>query len=120
VTAWTDAGCATLTAIRPARADDHATEATWAALWEPGGGRHGLHAVADGRLSTTYDADGHTRRAGLELWPRDTDWPRRASGQVLCGSTMDLGALRLDCSFFRWQLDGSTGVGRYDIVRAAA
>ena len=29
----------------------------------------------------------------------------------------DLGRLRLDCSFFRWRLDGREGVGRYDILR---
>jgi hypothetical protein len=117
VTAWTDGACAALTAIRPAGARDHAAEATWAALWEP---EAGVIEVEDGRLSTTYDADGHTRRAGLELWAPDAEWPRRASGEVVCGSSLDLGALRLDCSFFRWQLDGRPGVGRYDIVRRAA
>jgi hypothetical protein len=116
VTAWTDASCAALTAIRPAGAEDHAAEATWSALWEP----EGVIGVEDGRLSTTYDADGHTRRAGLELWTADAEWPRRAAGEVLCGSSLDLGSLRLDCSFFSWHLDGHTGVGRYDIVRRAA
>ncbi|HKH16695.1 MAG TPA: hypothetical protein VKA57_04145 [Solirubrobacteraceae bacterium] len=126
VTAWTDERCAALTAIRPAGARDHAAEATWAALWEPeaeagsGRARRQVVEIADGRLSTTYDADGHTRRAGLELWPADAEWPRRAAGEVLCGSSLDLGALRLDCSFFRWQLEGQAGVGRYDIVRRAA
>jgi hypothetical protein len=116
VTAWTETRCAALTAIRPAGAADHATEATWAALWEP----EGVLEVEDGRLSTTYDADGHTRRAGLELWAPDAEWPRRAAGEVLCGSSLDLGSLRLDCSFFRWHLEGRAGVGRYDILRRAA
>jgi hypothetical protein len=116
VTAWTDTGCAALTAVRPAGAADHASEATWAALWEP----EARLEIEDGRLSTTYDADGHTRRAGLELWAADAEWPRRAAGEVLCGSSLDLGALRLDCSFFRWHLEGQAGVGRYDIVRRAA
>jgi hypothetical protein len=116
VTAWTDAGSAALTAIRPAGASDHAQEATWAAVWE----RERVLAVEDPRLSTTYDADGHTRRAGLELWARDAEWPRRAAGEVLCGSSLELGALRLDCAFFQWRLEGHAGVGRYDIVRRAA
>ena len=78
-------------------------------------------AIEDGRLSTTYDDDGHTRRAGLELWPAgEEEWPRRGAGEVLCGSSLDLGALRLDCAFFRWHLEGRAGVGRYDIVRRAA
>ena len=113
VTAWTDEACASLTAIRPAGAGDHAQEATWAALWEPGG----VVEIEDGRLSTTYDGDGHTRRAGLELWPRDGEWPRRAAGEVLCGSSLELGSLRLDCAFFQWRLEGRAGVGRYDILR---
>ena len=90
---------------------------TWAALWEPGAVLAVEHRP---RLSTTYDAAGHTRRAGLELWAPGADWPRRAAGEVLCGSSLDLGSLRLDCSFFRWHLDGQSGVGRYDIVRRAA
>jgi hypothetical protein len=119
VTAWTETASAALTAIRPACAAHHAEEAMWAALWEP----EGLVDIDDGRLSTTYDADGHTRRAGLELWPAgDTgeEWARRGAGEVLCGSSLDLGALRLECAFFRWHLEGRPGVGRYDILRRAA
>jgi hypothetical protein len=119
VTAWTDTASAALTAIRPAGAQHHDEEATWAALWEP----DGPVEVDEGRLSTTYDADGHTRRAGLELWPVAADgeeWPRRGAGEVLCGSSLDLGALRLDCAFFSWHLEGRAGVGRYDILRRAA
>ena len=116
VAAWTDGACASLTAIRPAGAEHHDEEAIWAALWES----DGLREVDVGRISTTYDAAGHTRRAGLELWSRDAEWPRRAAGEVLCGSSLDLGSLRLDCAFFRWQLEGRAGIGRYDIVRRAA
>jgi hypothetical protein len=117
VAAWTDGASAALTAVRPSGADNHAEEATWAAVWEP----DGLLEIEDGRLSTTYDGDGHTRRAGLELWPAgDEEWARRGAGEVLCGSSLDLGALRLDCAFFRWHLEGQAGVGRYDIVRRAA
>ena len=64
--------------------------------------------------------DGHQRRAGLELWVgEDDDYPRRGAGQVLCGSSVELGQLRLDCAFFAWQVDGREGVGRYDMVRPA-
>lgn len=135
VTAWTDAGSASLTAIRPAGARHHAEEATWAALWESDGDKPVTAAaggvprrqvaldIEEGRLSTTYDADGHTRRAGLELWPagdRDGEWIRRAAGEVLCGSSLELGSLTLDCAFFRWHLAGRAGVGRYDILRRVA
>jgi hypothetical protein len=87
----------------------------WAAILGPGGSA----GIADPRLSTTYDGDGHQRRAGLELWMDEDDHalPARGSGEVLCGSTLDLGQLRLDCAFFRWRLEGREGVGRYDVLR---
>ncbi len=70
------------------------------------------------RLSTTYDADGRQRRAGLELWVgADDAYPRRVSGQVVCGATLDLGELRLDTAFLRWRMDGVAGIGHYDILR---
>jgi hypothetical protein len=116
VTAWTETASAVLTAVRPAGAAGHAAEATWAAVWE----QESVLEVDDGRLSTTYDGEGHTRRAGLELWTEGADWPRRGSGEVLCGSSLDLGALRLDCAFFQWRLEGHAGVGRYDILRRSA
>ncbi len=99
---------------RPARGT-HADEPAWAALL----GRGGALTIADPRLSTTYDADGHQRRAGLELWVgEDDELPAPRLGRVLCGSTLELGQLELDCAFFRWHLDGRTGVGRYDILPA--
>jgi hypothetical protein len=115
--AWLDDGTAlTVTAVRPAGAETHADEAVWAALLDA----EGSVGVAEPRLSTTYDGDGHQRRAGLELWvSEDDDYPRRGAGQVLCGSSVELGQLRLDCAFFVWQVDGREGVGRYDLVRRA-
>ena len=115
--AWLDEGpSVAYTAVRPAGAKHHAEDATWAALLDA----DGAVPVADPRVSTTYDADGHQRRAGLELWVGDDDdYPRRGAGQVLCGSSVELGQLRLDCAFFAWQLDGREGVGRYDVLRRA-
>jgi hypothetical protein len=117
VSAWLEDGTSlTVTAVRPAGAENHADEATWGALLDA----EGTIPLADPRLSTTYDADGHQRRAGLELWVgEEDDYPRRGAGQVLCGSSVELGQLRLDCAFFVWQLDGREGVGRYDMVRRA-
>jgi hypothetical protein len=117
VSAWLDDGTGvTLSAIRPAGAAGHEQEATWAALL----GAAGALPVGDPRLSTTYDGEGRQTRAGLELWVGDDDaYPRRAAGEVICGSTLELGALRLDCAFLRWRIDGRSGVGRYDIIRRA-
>ena len=40
-----------------------------------------------------------------------------SSGEIVCGTTLDLGRLRLDCAFLRWHMDGREGIGRYDILR---
>lgn len=116
VSAWSDAAAATLVAVRPDGATHHDAEESWAAWWEP----EGPLEIEDGRLSTTYDGEGRMRRAALELWPGGEEaWPRRVAGELLCGSSLDLGALRLDCSFFTWRVEGRAGVGRYDILRRA-
>ena len=100
--------------VRPQGAE-HAEEPKWAALLD----ERGTVRVEDPRLSTTYDGDGRQRRAGLELWLDGDEHPHRGSGEVLCGSTLDLGQLRLDCAFFRWRIDGESGIGRYDVLRRA-
>jgi hypothetical protein len=115
--AWLEDGPSVLvSAVRPEGAESHSDEAMWAAMVDS----EGTERVSAPRLSTTYDADGHQRRAGLELWVGEEDeYPRRGAGQVLCGSSVELGQLRLDCAFFAWQLDGRDGVGRYDVLRRA-
>src|SRR5438067_140333 len=113
-----------LHALRPAGADGHEDEAVSAALVEadpahPDEGP-GARAESKPRLSTTYDGEGHQRRAGLELWVDEEDQlPRRAGGTAVCGTTLDLGRLRLDTAFFSWSMEGHTGLGRYDVVRRA-
>ncbi|HEY7077884.1 MAG TPA: hypothetical protein VH418_21050 [Solirubrobacteraceae bacterium] len=102
-------------AVRPAGAQSHAEETTCASLV----GRGGSLAVAEARLSTTTDGGGRQRRAGLELWLDEEQSPHRAAGELLCGSTLDLGALRLDCAFLRWHMEGREGVGRYEVLRRA-
>jgi peptidoglycan/xylan/chitin deacetylase (PgdA/CDA1 family) len=117
VCAWWDEDHALmLTAIRPAGADHHDSEEVAAHLLEGE-----PVAVADPRLSTTYDAEGHQRRAGLELYVtgEDDEYPRRVAGEVTCGTSLDLGRLRLDCAFFEWRTEGRAGTGRYDLLRRA-
>jgi hypothetical protein len=113
--AWLEDGPSVIySAVRPSGADSHADEASWGALVDG----DGAVAIDDPRVSTTYDGDGHQRRAGLELWVGEEDgYPRRGAGHVLCGSSVELGQLRLDCAFFAWTLDGREGVGRYDVLR---
>jgi hypothetical protein len=122
VSAWLgDDLAVSLTAIRPAGKHEHADEALAAAILERGeDGEPRAIDVADPRLSTTYDGDGRQRHAGLELWVDEDGFPRRAAGEVACGTSLDLGALRLDCAFFRWRMEGREGVGRYDVLRKRA
>jgi len=117
VAAWLEDGTGiALHAARPAGAAGQDAEGLVAALLGPGE----PVAVADPRLSTTYDGEGRQRRAGLELWVDEEEGPpQRASGEVLCGSTLELGALRLDCAFLHWHAEGRAGVGRYDVLRRA-
>ena len=118
VSAWLDDGTGvTLTAVRGAKAKHHADEDVAAFILA--GDR--VLPIAEPLLSTTYDEQGRQRMAGLELWVGEDDgFPHRAAGQVVCGTTLDLGSLRMDCAFFRWRMEGRSGVGRYDIVRPAS
>lgn len=120
VAAWMgDELSVSITAIRPAGGEDHAAEHVAATILQHSdGGEPSVLDVADARLSTTYDGEGHQRRAGLELWVGE-EWPRRAAGEILCGTSLDLGRLRLECAFFRWRMEGREGVGRYDVLRRA-
>lgn len=104
----------TLTTVRPAKARHHDEEVSSGFLFERGEPR----AIADPRLSTTYDGDLRQRRAGLELWVDEEDpFARRVAGEVLCGTTIELGDVRLDSAFFLWRMEGREGTGRYDVLR---
>jgi hypothetical protein len=125
VSAWFDGDrSVSLTAIRPAKKSDHEAEAV-AATWLDAAGEDGNGGgpvalpIADARLSTTYDGEGRQRAAGLELWIDEDGWAHRAAGEVVCGTSLDLGRLHLDCAFVRWRMDGREGYGRYDILRRA-
>ncbi len=117
VTAWFEDGEGfTLAAVRPADARGHEQEIARAALL--GGERPA--ALDDVRLSTTLDESGCQLRAGLELWVGEEDAiPYHVAGQAVCGTTLELGRLRLDAAFFTWRMDGREGVGRYDVLRHA-
>lgn len=108
-------------ALRTTRAADlngHEDEQVSAFLLEGGAPA----ALEEARLSTVYDAEGRQRRAGAELWvalDEEEAFPRRAAGEAVCGTTLELGRLRLDCAFFDWRMEGRTGAGCYDVLRRA-
>ena len=72
--------------------------------------------VENARISTVYDGDGRQRSAGLELWLPGEDYPRRGSGQVIAGSSLDLDGLQVHVAVFRWRLDGREGIGAYELM----
>ncbi len=118
LSAWMGADRAvTLTAVRPAKAKHHDEEAIAGFLFDGGT----PVAIFDPRLSTTYDGELRQRRAGLELWMQEEGGHAlRAAGEVLCGTTVELGDLRLDSAFFHWRMEGRQGTGRYDVLRRAS
>jgi len=117
VGAWLPDGTGVaLATVRGAKAANHADEAKWGASFT----REGAAEIDEVRLSTTSAEAGRQIRAGLELWlEKDGEYPARGVGEVVTGSTLELGALRLDVAFFRWHLEGRTGYGRYDLIRHA-
>ena len=47
----------------------------------------------------------------------EAEHAHRMAGEVLCGTSIDLGEQRLDSAFFGWRMEGREGVGRYDVLR---
>jgi hypothetical protein len=99
-------------ARRPRGAVGHGHELVRALLVEDGA----LLAVEDARISTVYDGGGRQRSAGLELWMPGEEFPRRGSGLVIAGSSLDLDGLQVHVAVFRWRLDGREAVGSYELM----
>ena len=113
VSALFDEGHAALVAARrPRGVPGHGQELVSAALVAGGD----LLSVEDARISTVYDGDGRQRSAGLELWLPGEDFPRRAAGEVLAGTTLELPGLVVNASIFRWRMDGREGAGLYELT----
>ena len=72
-------------------------------------------AVEDTRLSTVYDGGGRQRSAGLELWLPGEDIPRRGSGTVVAGSSLQLESLEVHAAIFRWRMSDREGTGAYEL-----
>jgi hypothetical protein len=99
-------------ARRPRGAVGHGDEEVVARLVED----DALLEVENARISTVYDGGGRQRSAGLELWVPGEDYPRRGSGQVIAGSSLDLDGLQVHVAVFRWRLDGREGIGAYELM----
>jgi hypothetical protein len=100
-------------ARRPRDAVGHGEEVVTARLVED----DAVLAVENARISTVYDSGGRQRSAGLELWVPGEDYPRRGSGQLIAGSSLDLDGLQVHVAIFRWRLDGREGIGAYELMQ---
>lgn len=112
-----------LLALRPRRAGGQDSDLVVATLLDPEPGA----GVSDPRLSTTYDAHGRPKRAGLELWlePESTGpdsdpeqaappVPRRVTGQSLGpGVSWSVHDFTLSATLLRWYSRGQEGTGVY-------
>jgi hypothetical protein len=113
ISALIDEGHALLAvARRPRDASGHGDELVRAVLLRDGE----PHPVEDARISTVYDGAGRQRSAGLELWLPGEEFPRRGSGQVIAGSSLELDPLRVHAAVFRWRLDAREGIGAYELM----
>jgi hypothetical protein len=99
-------------ARRPRGAAGHGQELVRAGLLVEGE----LREVEETRISTVYDGDGRQRSAGLELWLPGEEFPRRGSGLVIAGSSLELDPARVHAAVFRWRLDGREGIGAYELM----
>jgi hypothetical protein len=99
-------------AMRPREAPGHGHEQV--AAWLLQGGK--LLGVEDARISTVYDGDARQRSAGLELWLPDEDFPRRLSGTVVAGSSLQLERIDVHAAVFRWRMEEREGVGAYELA----
>jgi len=99
-------------ARRPRDAVGHGDERVAAKLIED----DAVLDVEDARISTVYDSGGRQRSAGLELWIPGEEYPRRGSGLVIAGSSLDLDGIQVHAAVFRWRLDGREGIGAYELM----
>lgn len=97
---------------RPRGALGHGEELTVAWLIQDGEPL----AVEDARISTVYDGEGRQRSAGLELWLPGEEFPRRASGTVVAGSSLQLESLAVHAAVFRWRMEEREGLGAYELM----
>lgn len=113
VSALFDGGHALLAvASRRRGAKGHGQEEIGA--WLLDGGE--LREVEDARISTVYDGEGRQRSAGLELWLPEVEFPRRLSGTVVAGSSLQLERVDVHAAVFRWRMDDREGIGAYELA----
>jgi hypothetical protein len=76
-------------------------------------------AIEKPRLSSTYDAEGRPRHAGLELWEsEEAELALRIGGEALeSGELPGGGVAPTQVAFVAWHHNGRRGLGSYSITR---
>ena len=97
-------------ARRPRGAPGHDVEVVTAALVEGGE----PVTVEDALVSTTYDREGRQLSCGLELHVEGGEFPRRAFGTAVAGTSVALEGLEVETAVFRWRMEGREGAGSYE------
>ncbi len=103
-----------LLAVREPAADAHGDELVAAAIARPGGMPE---TFEEARLSTEYDAEGHVRRAGFELWAEDDTPPTRGAADSEAFAAVQRGPLAGEAARLRLRLDGVAGFALYELLR---
>jgi anti-anti-sigma regulatory factor len=119
-----------LLSLRPRKARGHDADLIAAAVLEPED--TAPMAVADPRLSTTYDADGLPTRVGLELWLElegsdayeddgaEQQISRRAAAEAIGAAVeWEVRDFQLHAVQLRWHSRGSDGAGVYLLAQHA-
>jgi hypothetical protein len=102
-----------VTAALPAGSAGHGQEVRVAHLLE---GRAEPLEFDDARLSTVYDGAGLPSKASLELHAAEEEFPRRVAGETICGTWLEREREKVSVSFFRWSIEGTPALGRYETV----
>jgi hypothetical protein len=102
-------------AIRPAGADGHGDEIAIGALRD----EEGPVPLEEVLISTEYDAAELPRRVGLELFREGEKIPLRVAGDVRNAASLEEGAVHRLRAILELRLDGTPGVGVYEILTAS-
>jgi hypothetical protein len=104
----------TAVTVRPAGSTGHGEESRDAYLVSPD---EGALAFEEVRISTVFGSDRLPSKAGLELFMSGDEYPRRVSGEALCGTALEsANGSSGSISFFRWSVDGEPALGAYETL----
>ena len=74
--------------------------------------------IGEALLSSEYDADGHVRRIGIEIWPETTGVGARrlAADRTGEAATSELDGAVREVTPMAFHLDGKTGTGLHELL----